>query len=179
MTNNPNSYVATLGPIAPIMDHVPKNPLSNGTGFNPRCMRRDVNVNLALGATADRSYNLITQSQDITTFYNTLLSPPTNTSDPYNWGIHSSGHYIAGGDPGGDPYCSPGDPIFYFHHAMLDRLWWIWQMQDPEKRVNAVVDGSTTNRQIDLKWLIAGVIPVLEAHDALGGQNGAFCHVYV
>jgi tyrosinase len=175
------SYMATVGPGAPVMNNVPKNPMASGGGYNPRCMRRDVNSEVALGATADKSYNLITLSKDINTFYNTLLTPPVNRSDPYNWGIHNSGHYISGGDPGGDPMVSPGDPIFYFHHAMLDRLWWIWQMQDPDTRVNAQVTlgGTSTNRQIDLKWLIGDVIPVLEAHDGLGGHGGAFCHVYV
>ena len=165
-----------------MMPNVPKNPDRNGGGYNPRCMRRDVNAKVAMGATADRSYKLITESKDINTFYNTLLTPAPNRSDPYNWGVHTSGHYISGGDPGGDPMCSPGDPIFYFHHAMLDRLWWIWQMQDPDKRVNAQVTlggAGGGNRKVDLKWLIADVIPVIEAHDSLGGQKGAFCHVYV
>lgn len=176
-------YVANVGPGSPMMDGVPRNPMANGGGSNPRCMRRDVNSNVALGATAEKVYNLITKSKDINSFYNTLLTPAPNASDPYNWGIHTSGHYISGGDPGGDPMCSPGDPIFYFHHAMLDRLWWIWQMQDPDTRVNAQVNlgggNAGSNRKVDLKWLIADVIPVLEAHDSLGGQKGAFCHVYV
>jgi tyrosinase len=175
--------MVNVGPGSPMMDNVPKNPVAGGSGYNPRCMRRDVNVNAALGATADRVYNLITKSKDINTFYNTLLTPPPNSSDPYNFGVHTAGHYIAGGDPGGDPMCSPGDPLFYFHHAMLDRLWWIWQMQDPDNRVNAQVSlgGGTgaSTRKIDLKWLMPDLIPVLEAHDSLGGHGGAFCHVYV
>ena len=174
--------MATVGPGSPVMNNVPKNPIAGGYGYNPQCMRRDVNSEVALGATAEKAYNLLTLSKDINTFYNTLLTPPVNRSDPYNWGIHNSGHYISGGDPGGDPMVSPGDPIFYFHHASLDRLWWIWQMQEPDTRVNAQVSlggGTNKNRNIDLKWLIGDVIPVLEAHDGLGGHKGAFCHVYV
>ncbi|KAK4207267.1 hypothetical protein QBC37DRAFT_299086 [Rhypophila decipiens] len=198
--------VVSLGPGVPMMNDIPKNPLANATGPNPRCLRRDLNINSALGATANISYNLIAQSKDINTFYNTLLTPPRNNKDPYPWGVHEAGHFIAGGDPGGDPLCSPGDPVFYFHHAMLDRLWWIWQMQDPENRINAVVNlgarptptptptpeesghaghgggadgGAAAGRMIDLKWLAPDVIPVLEAHDGLGGHGGMFCHVYV
>lgn len=188
--------VVSLGPQSPVMNNVPKNPGPMNAGSNPRCMRRDVNVNAALGATANISYNLLTKSNDINTFYNTLLTPP-RSKEPYNWGIHTSGHYIAGGDPGGDPFTSPGDPIFYFHHAMLDRLWWIWQMQDPDTRLNAQVnlggkpmptmapghehgDGGTgSGRILDLKWLMDDTVPVLHAHDSLGGHNGAFCHIYV
>jgi tyrosinase len=86
--------------------------------------------------------------------------------------------------------------MFYFHHGSLDRLWWIWQMQDPENRVNAVpsVKSSKTSgpghnhnhrravdprdATIDLEWL-APSIKLMEAQDALGGNGGAFCHVYV
>lgn len=34
----------------------------------------------------------------------------------------------------GDIYASPGDPLFYLHHANLDRLWWEWESADPSKR---------------------------------------------
>jgi tyrosinase len=30
------------------------------------------------------------------------------------------------GDPGGDLFTSPGDPAFFLHHGMVDRLWTLW-----------------------------------------------------
>ena len=42
-------------------------------------------------------------------------------------GIHTSGHFFTGGDPGGDLFSSVGDPFFYLQHAQIDRVWWIWQ----------------------------------------------------
>ena len=30
---------------------------------------------------------------------------------------------------------SPGDPLFWLHHAWLDSLWWRWQSQDLARRV--------------------------------------------
>jgi tyrosinase len=29
----------------------------------------------------------------------------------------------------------PRDPVFFLHHAQVDRLWWIWQQKDPMNRM--------------------------------------------
>ena len=29
------------------------------------------------------------------------------------------------------------DPIFFLHHSQLDRLWWLWQQDDPKNRLLA------------------------------------------
>ncbi|KIJ45896.1 hypothetical protein M422DRAFT_250683 [Sphaerobolus stellatus SS14] len=55
-------------------------------------------------------------------------------------GPHMSAHVIVGGDLGGDcpqdiegcshvkdPQWSPNDPLFWLHHAMVDRVWYLWQ----------------------------------------------------
>ncbi len=63
-------------------------------------------------------------------------------------------------------------------------------MQDPENRLNAIPSGSmpmeTKNRRaadpedtiVDLEWL-GPPIKLLETHEQLGGNGGAFCYVYV
>ena len=88
---------------------------------------------------------------------------------------------------------SPGDPLFYFHHTALDRLWWIWQMQDPDARLyklpyaettmtmdhmKTVAAGDPMESMVDMEWL-GGPIKLMETHDQLGGNGGAFCYVYV
>ncbi|OAA60507.1 putative domain, di-copper centre [Niveomyces insectorum RCEF 264] len=193
VTEGPFSdMVVSLGPTQMATgSNLPKNPRSDGTGSNPRCLRRDVNRNAAMGATADRAYSLIHGNDNIDGFYEQLLGSPIPKNDPYPWGIHTAGHYIAAVDPGGDPFTSPGDPIFYFHHTALDRLWWIWQMQDPDKRLDALpyANGTMTmpmkrqatnplDSMVDLEWL-GPPIPLRETHDQLGGNGGAFCYVYV
>ncbi|KAI1764646.1 Di-copper centre-containing protein [Hypoxylon sp. FL1150] len=193
VTEGPFSdLVVNLGPTSmSTATNVTKNPRADGTGLNPRCLRRDVNRNAAMGATADRAYDLITGNDEMDGFYNQLLGTPPPQNDPYPWGIHTAGHYIAAVDPGGDAMTSPGDPLFYFHHTALDRLWWIWQMQDAENRLNVIPSGSMPmppmkqkrvpvpeDTMVDMEWL-GPSIKLLETHDQLGGNGGIFCYVYV
>ncbi|PPJ49974.1 hypothetical protein CBER1_04743 [Cercospora berteroae] len=37
-----------------------------------------------------------------------------------------------------NPISSPGDPMFYVHHAFVDKLWWDWEVADSEKRLYAI-----------------------------------------
>ncbi|OBR03259.1 Tyrosinase central domain protein [Colletotrichum higginsianum IMI 349063] len=54
--------------------------------------------------------------------------------------IHSAGHPGVGGIYGTltDLYCSPGDPLFFLHHANMDRAWWSWQSRDLETRLTDI-----------------------------------------
>lgn len=45
-------------------------------------------------------------------------------TQPIN-GIHGSIHGWVGGTMS-SPLTSPADPVFWLHHANLDRLWWVW-----------------------------------------------------
>jgi tyrosinase len=45
-----------------------------------------------------------------------------NFSSPIN-GIHG-GAYMGWRNHG--HFDSPADPVFWLHHANLDRLWWVW-----------------------------------------------------
>ena len=33
------------------------------------------------------------------------------------------------------PSSSPNEPLFFLHHAQIDRLWALWQEQDRENRI--------------------------------------------
>jgi tyrosinase len=115
----------TLGPVMPTMDtalRIPNNPDRNGYGNNPRCLRRDVNnyfVEQSLKGTDLASQ--ITTSATMTRFQDSLQN-----DTPQKTAIHSSGHFSIWGDPGGDVYVSPGEPVFWLHHGQIDRHWWMW-----------------------------------------------------
>lgn len=71
--------------------------LGPGTNFdhNPRCLKRDISSYWASFSTVKYSYPLITQSDNIGTFQDTLQSFQN---------VHSGGHFTIGGDPGGVSY---------------------------------------------------------------------------
>lgn len=84
--------VVSLGPTSMATgSKIPKNPRADGTGSNPRCLRRDVNRNAAMGATADRAFSLL-QNTNMDKFYDQLLGSPVPKNDPYPWGVRCRFH---------------------------------------------------------------------------------------
>jgi tyrosinase len=101
-------------------------------------------------------------------------------------GVHTAGHFTVGGDPGGDLFASPGDPYFYFHHAMIDRVYWTWQNQDIASRLFAVGNTVTLNDMppsknatledaLDLGFVGVEAVTIREVSSTLAGP---FCYVY-
>lgn len=172
-SSEPGSGCVETGPFADM-----KVNLGPGTSleYNPRCLRRDVSRSNAQECVAAKTLPVITRSQDIGTFQNTLQSFP---------GIHANGHFTVGGDPGGDIRASAGEPMFYLHHAMIDRVWWLWQLQDLPARLNAVAGRDLLRNRpgalgdaLDLGVLgDAGKLGDMLA--TLGGKGGEFCYIYL
>jgi tyrosinase len=55
--------------------------------------------------------------------------------------MHGRGHGYVGGDMDGSS-ASPNDPVFFLHHAQVDRLWAAWQDEnlasgDPKRAVRS------------------------------------------
>lgn len=179
------SMSVNLGPLSPVFTDVPANPQPDGLGYNPRCLRRDISQFASSTATTDQNVtDLISQNTNIADFQNTLQG----NFGAGEIGIHTAAHYIVGGDAGGDIFTSPGDPFFWLHHAMIDRIWWIWQNQDPLNRMNVIAGtitllnnppsrDATLNDIIDLGVVAAsGTIPISSAVYTLGGP---FCYIYM
>ncbi|KAF4479152.1 Tyrosinase-like protein orsC [Colletotrichum fructicola Nara gc5] len=170
-----------LGPVASRLKDVPPNPRKDGLGYNPRCLRRDINPESSKFTSETYTYDLITKNKDIYSFQ-TLMQGDMQRSNP---GVHGGGHTTIGGDPGGDIFNSPADPAFWLHHAMIDRTWWIWQLQDPDSRLTAVsgttnikdptAPNGTLTDDIDLSVNAAK----MKLGDLLDTMNGPFCYVYV
>jgi tyrosinase len=60
------------------------------------------------------------------------------------YGVHALGHNAIGGGVMNDIYSSPGDPAFFLHHHFVNRIWRLWQNQNPGARLNAI-GGYTTS----------------------------------
>ncbi len=72
---------------------------------------------------------------------------------------------------------------------MIDRTWWIWQLQDLSKRLSAVSGtitignvppsrNATLDDDVDLGY-IAPAVKLGSLLDTLGGLGGEFCYIYV
>ena len=179
-----------LGPVA--LDVPGRLRLSPPTGnpfaYNPRCLKRDLTdaVNRAF-SNATSVLNTIIHSPNIDAFQTTLqIGIPGK-----DIGIHSGGHYAIGGDPGRDIFVSPGDPVFYLHHANVDRVWWMWQMLDEKERVwseGGAIAGTRTignhppSENATLEDFVdygfaAG--PSRRLGEVISTRGGPFCYVYM
>ncbi|KAF1993505.1 Di-copper centre-containing protein [Amniculicola lignicola CBS 123094] len=168
------NMTVSLGPIGKVLTDIPPNPRADGFASNPRCLRRDVNKYASAVTYANYTYALIKNSPDVMKFQTDMLGIPEKN----DWGVHMAGHYTIGGDPGGDFYSSPGDPLFWFHHGMIDRIWWIWQMLDPENRMNVLPGNPPADDFVDLNWSAERGL-TYDMNDSIGGYDGKFCYIYV
>jgi tyrosinase len=80
--------------------------------------------------------------------------------------------------------------MFWLHHSMVDRSWWVWQNQSPLERTfqiagtrtmrNIPPSGNTTMEDIiDLKYLLPpGDLPPQIRHH-LSTAGGLYCYSYL
>ncbi|KAI1654376.1 Di-copper centre-containing protein [Daldinia decipiens] len=166
-------------------------PLNNGsvltgTGleYNPRCLKRDISarVNSAY-ANATSVISLILKNKNIGDFQMVMQGIPGSGSI----GVHGGGHYTMGGDPADDIFVSPGEPVFYLHHGMIDLVWWIWQALDYKNRRDAISGtgtflnsppspNTTLDDIIDLGYAGGGPITMREL---MSVHDGPFCYTYI
>lgn len=94
-----------------------------------------------------------------------------------------------GGDPARDVSISPGEPLFYLHHANIDRTWWIWQSLSPKSRTGAAgISGTNTflNNPPSEKTTLQTPIsagyaagPDVTVADLMTTTDGPLCYIYL
>ncbi|MCJ1294457.1 hypothetical protein MMC34_006015 [Xylographa carneopallida] len=174
-----------LGPVAPTLAEPEVVPgAMMGLAYNPRCMKRDISpwVSSQWNTDAD-TYNLIANNGSNIYWFQTIMQ---GLFDEGFYGVHTGGHFTFGGDPGGDIFSSPGDPMFWLHHAQIDRVWWIWQNQAIDARLNQVSATITINNtppsrngtlqdKVDLGFNA----PPVQMSTLVSTISGPFCYIYL
>lgn len=108
------NYTVNLGPLdLPNSDNV-----DSSYEWNPRCLERDINPFFSqLYNTYQNVTELLLRSiyvedfQDLAQGYNSATN---------KFGVHGGGHWQTGGSMM-DFHSSPSDPLFYLHHAQVDK----------------------------------------------------------
>lgn len=202
------NYTVNLGPDGLALVNNGFDNSSYPFEYNPRCLKRSLtDYSNQRFANTSSVLTLLRDPQDVWTFEFLMSGDPAYPE----LGVHGGGHwslgssqlpplvcilcstnYFIGGDPGRDLFVSPGDPVFFLHHANIDHIWWLWQMQDPETRVTnwttAVNGPFTMNNQTapfkngtaediqDLGFVAEGQTHKLG--ELLETTSDIFCYVY-
>lgn len=163
--------------LLPSLLNNPKN-----LAYNPHCLSRDLRPDLFPQSGSSEAIADLLQQPNISAFNQVLEYGPR----PNIVSTHAVGHIGTGGDMS-DTFSSPGDPLFFLHHAQIDRLWTIWQSQDPRNRQYAVSGTGTAQNyppseefkisdRIDLGLLSPeGPRPLAEFMNTV---RGPFCYKY-
>ncbi|KAI0299582.1 hypothetical protein BC826DRAFT_1102698 [Russula brevipes] len=123
-------------------------------------------------------------------------------------GAHSAVHLITGGDlatlcPKNAPQdCwkipvggwAPNEPLFFMHHAMIDKVWSDWQHRNPENAksffggsvqaiqsldsYNKYPNGAPPFLSLDTIMPSDGLFPEVTIGDVLNTTGGVLCYVY-
>ncbi|KAL8297909.1 hypothetical protein RB597_007093 [Gaeumannomyces tritici] len=172
-----------LGPVRPSQDGMKPSP-AGSLGHNPRCITRDLNaVALQRWMTYENLLNITVgaASHSVGAFQDELQG---RFGDGF-LGMHASGHMAIGGEAT-DLFSSINDPSFYLHHAMVDRVYWLWQALHPDKAAD--IDGTTTisnnppgpktvKSDIVNMGVLADSRPISDLLNTLG--DSPFCYIYM
>ncbi|PGH31737.1 hypothetical protein GX50_05460 [[Emmonsia] crescens] len=102
------NYTNSLGPGYEITDH---------------CIDRKFNDEVSLYTSRERVENCTSQLDWISAWHCIEREP------------HAGGHNGVGGQMA-KGVSSSGDPIFYLHHAWIDKMWWDWQSKELPARLS-------------------------------------------
>lgn len=157
------------------------SPIDLNLKDTPHCLirewnngNRDIEGNWVVGDMVKNSYNTPVMKQ---------IYGKTNYFD-FEWSLENGPHAYIHNRVGGDmrPHSAPNDPIFYLHHANIDRIWAKWQ-GDNLTRLNDF-SGYNDRRQTK-RASINDTMPLLglrdeevTVRDYMNTKAGPLCYVY-
>lgn len=177
-----DSLTANLGPVQPQQDGLVGVGRDNKLVYNPHCITRDLSSWLASRIYTREAFLNATvrvTARDIASFQSEIELQSNGLP-----GIHSGGHQTLSG-ANSDLYSGVTDPAFYVHHAMVDRLYWMWQAlhYDQRKTISGTITfgNNPVSRNATLDDLIE--LPFLDVETAAIGNlldtlDGPYCYRY-
>ncbi|KAJ7573717.1 tyrosinase [Mycena floridula] len=149
-----------------------------GTLVTNHCISRAINDNLVQYMTTAQFLNTTNQPtfelfrQEI----GAAFKPP-----PLK--IHDGGHGGVNGEMG-NVFSSPGDPLFFLHHAALDRVWAIWQDFNPSARLSEISGYTTfaapfTNITLDFPLKMSTLGPLNTVGEVMNTRDPLLCYIYI
>ncbi|CAG8304278.1 unnamed protein product [Penicillium salamii] len=177
-------YVVNMGPSFLSTPGGNVTGMANALDYNPRCMTRDLTSEVLQRFNNYTSIvHVILNNHNVWDFQTELQGWPGSGS----LGLHGGGHYSMGGDPGRDADGSPGEPGFWHHHGMIDRVWWIWQSLDLKTRQYAISGtGTFMNEPASPNTTLETMLNIGYANsgpmamkNVMSTTAGPFCYIYV
>lgn len=173
------NYETNLGPL----DSPYGNNVANQFDYNPRCLVRDLN---SWFSSRFNTYNNVTDlvlGQPEIGNFQALMQGFLGDN---KLGVHGGGHWLGGGPSQlEDFHSSPGDPVFFIHHAMIDRIWTVWQNLNFDARMDEIEGTSTLlnsppTAEMSLSDTISfGLVSGDQTFsDLMNTMEGAYCYRY-
>lgn len=161
-------------------------PTKDTSKTNPHCLTRDFAPTLAAFNLLESVVDETMSQPDFGSFTRRVESVPSFTVPT----IHGGGHFSVGGVLGSisNAYNSPADPIFWLHHANLDRIWWNWQKQMIWSRTQDISgpivpfdyeNKAAGNVTLDFKVNLGEVGAEVQLWELMHIQEGVLCYDYI
>ncbi|KAI2087553.1 hypothetical protein LOZ36_002691 [Ophidiomyces ophidiicola] len=152
----------TTGPFANMTLNLPdldsaRNDVFPHGAFNyiPHCLTRDLNSFISRAFTSQEDVDRLLSSPNIASLqHNMDVSAWPALREGGIMGPHAAAHMQLGRSMD-DFWTAPQEPVFMLHHAMVDRIWTLWQAQDPENHQwalngTATIMNPPTSPEVDL-----------------------------
>ncbi|KAK7943942.1 uncharacterized protein PG986_013055 [Apiospora aurea] len=145
-------------------------------GYHPHCLTRNWNSGIAFpGDMLADSY-----TKEVVAEVSAQKTYPKFRYE-LEGGPHGAIHSAVGGDM--SPATSPNDPIFFLHHAQIDRLWTQWQMEEPETRTMEFGGPKTHDKEpgeasVEDVMPYLGLVPDVKVKEILATGTERLCYTY-
>lgn len=191
--NGSGGGCVNTGPFAGMILNLPNLSLApmdvfpdNAFEYTPHCLSRDLNSHIAQYFTSQTDVDRLLSSPDIVSLQHNM--------DITAWkelreagllmGPHTAGHMQLGSSMV-DFWTAPQDPAFMLHHAMVDRVWTLWQAQNPKHRQYAL-NGTSTNMNpptapdvtLDTQLTWGSLGNSLTMREVMSTEAYEFCYAY-